>query len=196
MVTITYATSEISSRIDEIATVYRRAFNAAPWFLNWSHEHVISLIEEARQHEKFETFLGLGVNGEVIAAYWYYPLTVSEIEQELAPELATFAQEQIITHALPIIVYEKALFVDPFYHRRGIAGQLRDVGLTRAVELYGQQRMLILTRHREDHTGIIHLSEHMGFSFNGVKMSFLNDEIFRLFYAKIVQSMTGVFNTG
>ena len=186
MVTITYATSEISSRMEEIATVYRRAFNVAPWFLNWSQEHAISLIEEARRHERFETFLGLGVKKEVIAAHWYYLMTVAEIEQERSPELATFAQQQVRTHALPIIVYEKAIFVDPLYQRRGIARQLRAVGLTTAENLYGQQRMLILTRHREDNTGIIRLSEQMSFSFTGIRTPSLKDGVFHLFYAKIV----------
>lgn len=187
MLIIEYGTPSMSSRLAEVATVYRNAFANPPWSLAWSQEHAEQLIQDAMSHEGFEAFFALGAEEKVLGAFWYYPMQLSRITQELTKPVAQFAKNLVETNDLSLIVYNKAIFVDPDCQDKGIGKQLRALGMSAAPRLYGDQhRILWLTRHREDNPKIIQLSEKMGFTDSGLRMPSESSAMFvNRFYYKI-----------
>lgn len=159
--------NEFLSRFAEIASVYKKAFAGFPWFENLSQEEVrLRLVNDVKK-KTFECLLAIGQNAKVQGCLWFDDISIDMLRKERGQELVDFAQNFCKNHVVLKIVWEREIFVSPDWQRQKIASQLRSILISHLET--GLKSVLLLTKMRDDNTGIIKIAEKLGFRRTGIR---------------------------
>ncbi len=178
-------TEKFRQQFDEIAAVYQRAFAGYPWFKQLPDDEVRRLLLDHSDKDGFQAFIAESPSGQTVGALWYDELTVEEVSSERGQELARFADIFCKENDIGNIIWEREVLVDPSFQKQGIATKLRMTFLSHLAEVF-PNGALVLTRMRDDNTGIIKIAERLDYERTGIRVPSSHQPIFHEYWYKPV----------
>jgi ribosomal protein S18 acetylase RimI-like enzyme len=168
MIEIRRNKEEFSKRLTEVAQVYQAAFAGPPWKEQLPLEEAVKRIEVHAVEEGFDALLAYEPPNKIVGSLWYEDLNVDALEEKKGSDLAKFTSE-VQKQGLERVIYTLDTVVDPAYQGRGIASSLKDQYI-KEIDTTSPNGAVVLTRHRDDNTGIIRTSEKQGFLRTRIRM--------------------------
>lgn len=147
-----------------IKVIYKRAFAGFPWFEDLSDEEVESRWQTQINKPSFQGIVALEDDVISGAIWWDYP-TLDTLRTERGNLLANLSLELCAGKGL---IWEREVIVDPELHCLGIGSRLRSTFIENLKTR--SENKLILTRMRDDNTGIIKIAERLGFKRSGIRL--------------------------
>ncbi|HZE87767.1 MAG TPA: hypothetical protein VE090_06235 [Methylomirabilota bacterium] len=108
--------------------------------------------------------------GRIVGALWYDTPSLDDLEAERRKPLRNFAADLQEKTGIGTLVWKREVMVHPDSQGQGIASSLRGAFLTHLGEKY-PTGVIVLTRMREDNSGIVRLAEKHGFQKTGISPS-------------------------
>lgn len=162
-------TEEFRQKVDDVASVYRKAFAGYPWFLEFTDDEVRERLLDHSGKDGFQAFMAADPNGKVVGALWYDRVTAEKISYERGWELAVFADKFCKENNIGDIIWEREIIVDPSVQKQGIATRLRMTFLSYLANTF-PMGVLVLTRMWDDNSGIIKIAERFDFIRTGIRV--------------------------
>lgn len=186
MIELTLNTKKFEEKLEDIVSVYQRAFAGYPWFENLSDDEVQKRLVNNSGKNGFQPFIAEGPNGEVAGALWYDTPTLEQLSAERGKELAEFASTVCQENNLQHLIWEREVLVDPQFQKQGIATRLRTAFLSYLIEAF-PDGALMLTRMRDDNIGIIKIAERVDYARTGIRVpSSQTPGIFHEYWYKVI----------
>ncbi len=160
------STEKFAEQLDARAQLYMAAFANFPWFEVLAEAEAKARLETSRNKAGF-AFVDKVEAEALLGSAWYDAPTLGELESERGPELAEFAKTILEDRGIAHLIWERDVMVDPNHWKKGIATEIRNAMLEEIQESFGEA--LILTRMRDDNTGIIKVAERLGFQRTGIR---------------------------
>jgi RimJ/RimL family protein N-acetyltransferase len=181
-------TIEFKERLPEVATIYQAAFAGPPWREQLSFEEAMRRVEAHAEQKGFGAFLAHDHTQKIIGALWYDIVDITELREKKGNALADFTNNLSALHSIQRIIFTQDTIVDPTHQGKGIASKLKDTYI-KALSKASLNSGIILTRHRDDNTGIIRTSEKHGFTRTGIRTpSSQNPKLSHEFWYKMIPS--------
>jgi RimJ/RimL family protein N-acetyltransferase len=161
-------TAVFVERFDEVKNLYARAFAGYPWFENLDDEEVTTRLQEQVKRPGFSAFLATLMSDELAGGLWYSTPTVESLSEERGEALGAFVASNATSSAAKL-VYTHETVVDPGLQGKGIATGLRS-SLISSLESTYPDGVCVITRMRDDNSGILTVSKKFGYERTGIRM--------------------------
>lgn len=168
----------------QIKSAYKAAFAGFPWRENLSEEEVNRRWESQSSQPGFECLV-IEVGDEIAGAIWWDWPSIEDFAAERGEAIATFARSYLQEGYN--LVWEREVIVDPGYQGKKVGNLLRSAFIASlALE---DDKIIILTRMRDDNTPILHIAERFGFRRSGVRTK--SSQVQGLFHEYWFKLMSG-----
>ena len=151
----------------QLVDLYIAAFSGLPWKMVLERDYV-----EKRLFDHFSRattqILVSEKNKKIQGATWFDQPTFEELSKMRGDDIVKFLQTKLREEALEDYIWMRETLVSPQLQRQGVGSSLRSSFNQYVAQNY-PEGVLVLTRHREDNTGIIKISTINGFHRTGVK---------------------------
>ncbi|MEK7477874.1 MAG: GNAT family N-acetyltransferase [Patescibacteria group bacterium] len=151
--------------IPGILGMYREAFSGYPWYEQLSEEIVRTRWEHNSSQPNFRCLVAENEIGQVVGAVWWNSLNESGLRKERGEQLEEFVASHFPGWSL---VWEREVMVSTSHQGKGLGLLLRQEFQARLVR--EGQKILVLTRMRDDNGAIIHSGEKIGFQRTGIRL--------------------------
>lgn len=162
-------TVEFLARIDEVAEIYRLAFQGAPWLETLSIEEVLDRIKAHSLKPGFRALIKKSPTGNIVGSLWYDTPRLEDLRRERGEELASAVEKLQTDLNISDLVFTRETIVHPSVQGGGIGSGLRQRFLEDLAYSYFEG-VLVLTRMRDDNHPIIKIAENMNYIRTGVRV--------------------------
>lgn len=174
---------------EELAEIYRAAFASYPWFEDLSRSEIDSRFDIQLNRVGFGVLVSYSHTEELMGAMWYNQTSPAELAREMkrGDELGKLVETVSYYYEGITPIWGRETMVAPRYSGQGVASTMRGAFLEELRQA-NPDGNFIMTRMRDDNTGIIRTAKRYGYVPTSIEMPSSQDPtVLHRYWTKLVE---------